>query len=69
MGMSEDERIRSKNRVSNLAYDEFIIMKNLGWSNLDILNHCKKAQKLESNSYIRNNIYSAIIKIVGENNE
>lgn len=64
MGFFEDDRIRSKNRVHNLAYNEFLALKKRGWSNKEIVAHYNSVQ-----DQIRNEIHQEIIKIAGGSNE
>lgn len=63
MGMNEYDRIRSKNATHNIAYDEIKRMKSIGLNNNDIIAICKNHLNF-SGTYIRNEIYSTIIKIV-----
>lgn len=64
MSFYEDERIRSKNALHNLAYEEYSRLKDGGLSDSDISQLCLGHIAAWPTS-ARNDIYSTIVKIVG----
>jgi hypothetical protein len=62
MGMYEDDRIRSKNRIHNEAYELFESMRAKGYTDGDIKSVCAS---VEPGDEYRNEIYSMILKIIG----
>ena len=68
MGFSEDERIRHKNRYHNEAYEIYENLKELGFSQKEIVDHCQLIMKTNSDPF-RNEVYLRIIKLVEGLNE
>lgn len=66
MGFSEDDRIRSKNKLHNEAYQGYINLKNEGLSDEQIRNVCKNFTHEENP---RHEIFLTILKIVGRSHE
>ena len=66
MGFYESDRIRSKNRVQNAAYDEYQAMKSAGLTDDEII-IAAQFPKSESDKAFRNDIFSTILKIVERN--
>jgi hypothetical protein len=68
MGMHEDDRIRSKNRAQNEAFDLIEGLKYMGYSSSDILKYAKLALELTSDQS-RINVFNTMISIVRSTNE
>lgn len=71
MGMSEDDRIRSKNRVHNEAFDIVSNLKEMGFSAKEMRANLESALNVSASDRIRNDIYLMALKIIGgiENEE
>lgn len=59
MGLFEDDRIRSKNSVHNIAYETYSSFKDSGMTDADIL------QRISDRPFVRNEINEAIEKLAG----
>lgn len=68
MGFYEDDRIRSKNRLSNAAYAEFSAMRRMGFTDEDIVKACHLYLNTNKD-FTRNEIYLTVLKIVGRSRE
>jgi hypothetical protein len=64
MGFSEDDRIRSKNRVWNEASDMYEGMLKMGFTHSDIAQQAAKLLESSTDSN-RNEIYQAMLVIAG----
>lgn len=62
MGLYEDDRIRSKNRLHDLCYTEVQNLRQQGLSDTDIVAMCNI--KISSGED-RNDIFSTMLNIVG----
>lgn len=67
MGFSEDDRIRSKNRAANEAYELYEGLKVMKYSDSDVIRYAQFAIQNTSDNY-RNNIYLAMIRIARSKN-
>lgn len=67
MGYSEYDRIRSKNKLQNEAYEQYLRLKQMGLSDSQIAGVCSNLNSIDifSNSEFRHNIIKEIEKIVG----
>jgi len=68
MGFNEDDRIRSKNRTINCAFEIYDNLYAMGYSAADIKAHAEYKMTTETDSR-RNEIYLAVIDIAGRSNE
>lgn len=64
MGFNEDDRIRSKNRVINCAFEIYDGLYAMGYSAADIKAHAEFKMQTEADPR-RNDIYMAVIDIAG----
>ena len=68
MGFFEDDRVRAKNIIHNEAWNLYHSFKALNFDDSTIKDHVNLALQHTSDSY-RNNIYDAILRIIGRSNE
>ena len=68
MGMSEDDRIRNKNRLINDAYDIYDSLKSQNRTNSDIEFTVSELLRLSSDEN-RNKIYLTVLDLVRRLNE
>ena len=68
MGFNEDDRIRSKNKLHNEAYEEYLKLKSQGYTDEDVTYYCQ-TQLDNTSTNTRNEMYSTIMKIVGSSYE
>jgi hypothetical protein len=69
MGMSEDDRIRNKNAIHNLAYAHYEMLQTVYKSDAEIASHCVEHLNKNEDALVRNEIHLAILKIVGRSSE
>jgi hypothetical protein len=65
VGFNEYDRIRSKNKIHNEAYECYVNLKQTGLSDQDILGMCKNLSSLDNKKSFRPEIISEIEKIIG----
>ena len=68
MGMHEEDRIRHKNKVQQQAYDLYGSLSSEGLSDDAIATQVQELISLDPTNP-RNNIYSAVLKIVGREDD
>ena len=68
MGLAEDDRIRSKNRTINCAFEIYDGLYAMGYSAANIKAHVEFKMTTETDFH-RNEIYLAVIDIAGRTNE
>ena len=65
---NEDDRIRSKNRTINCAFEIYDSLHAMGYSSADISAHATHKMQTETDFY-RNEIYLAVIDIARSQDE
>lgn len=68
MGHSEYDRIRNKNKPHTKAFDLYQDLKNIGFSNKEIIKYAYFAMN-NCSDFSRNEIYSKIISIARRIND